>query len=174
MSVSFTAELSTGLYVPFRGVNRVTSPVGTLSIRARGTGDGSGGSSSVIIASNTRELFGFHPMLALTRLNTFDRLATIVSVRLTLQEAGNERIAEDYSDVVTPLEQATDNNVANMGFLGVPIEIDGNGGVLSAVWATNTNALAYDLVAFFVVYDLQAMARSPGQASIDNLVAGIR
>ncbi len=174
MSVVFSTDLSGGLYVPFRGVDRARSPVGTVSIRARATGDGSGGSVSAAVASASRILFGFHPMLALTRLHTFDRLATIVNVRLTLQEAGNERIDEDYADVVTPVEQATDNNVANMSFLGVPIEPDGGGGLVSAVWQTNTNALAYDLVAFFVVYDLEALARSPGLGAIDMLVSGIR
>ncbi len=175
MSVVGTVNLSDGLYVPFRGVSRMRSPVGTLSVDGEVTGDGGGGSASIVMRA-TRLLFGFHPLLSLTRLQTFDTLATVETNRLLIQAAGNERIDEDYSEVMQPVEQGVDNNVANAGLLGIPIEPDQDtaSDVITVVWTTNETSDLYHLHAFFMVYDMEALARSPGQGHVDLLVAGIR
>ncbi len=175
MSVVGTVDLSAGLYVPFRGVSREKSPVGTLSVNGEVTGDAGGGTATINFTA-TREMFGFHPMLALTRWNTVDQLATIVAVRFILQNEGNERVDEDYSEATLPIEQGTDLNSANAAFLGVPIEPDqvSATNIATVIWATNEDGDLYHSHMFFLVYDLQALARSPGEASVDLLVAGIR
>lgn len=175
MSVVGTVDVSAGLYVPFRGVDRRKSPVGTVAVDGEVTGDAGGGAATINITA-TREMFGFHPMLAATRIHTFDSLATLEAIRLILNFAGNERISGNFSEVVSPVEQGTDNNVANAAFLGVPIEPDQvvAANILSAVWTTNEDGDLYHLHAFFVVYDLQELARRPGDGEIDLLVAGIR
>ncbi len=175
MSVVAVVSAGEGLYVPFRGVSREESPVGTLSVDGEVTGDAGGGSASIVIRA-TKLMFGFHPLLALTRIQTFDTLATLEANRLLIQSAGNERIDEDYSEVMTPVEQGTDNNVANAQFLGIPIEPDQSvdSDILTIVWTTNELSDLYHLHAFFMVYDLEALARSPGRGLIDLLIAGIR
>ncbi len=175
MSVVATVFVGDGLYVPFRGVSRTRSPVGTLSADGEVTGDATGGAATINVTA-TRLMFGFHPMMALTRVQTFDSIGTLESNRLILQNAGNERIDEQYSEVMTPVEQGTDNNVANAGFLGIPIEPDQDvaANIMSIVWTTNEDGDLYHMHAFFLVYDMEALARSPGQGAVDLLVSGIR
>ncbi len=112
----------------------------TLAVDGEVTGDAGGGSASINMTA-TREMFGFHPMMAVTRINTRDTLGTLENIRLLLQSAGNERLNDTFTEVITPLEQGVDNNVANAAFLGIPIEPDQDdaANILSAVWTTNEN-----------------------------------
>ncbi len=175
MSVTNTVTVAAnGLYVPFRGVARAGGPVGTLHVHGQVTGDGGGGSASILISSQFLE-FGFHPLYAATRINTLDLSVTLQNVRFQFDEVGNERINHDYHEVVVPVEAPANNNHANMSFLGIPIEpIRGGGTILAALWETNNNTIDYDFHAFFMVYDLEVMAKSAGRATIDTLTSGIR
>ncbi len=175
MSVTNVVSIAdNGLYVPFRGVARDNGPVGTLLVQAQVTGDGSGGSASLSLTC-PYVLFGFHPLLACTRIHTIDLLTTLQNLRMIFNEAGNERIDHDIQEVVVPVELPPNNQHGNATVLGVPIEptrVEGN--VLSAAWVTNVDTIDYDIHAFFMVYDLEFLARHPGTGSIDALVSGIR
>ncbi len=175
MSVSNVVSLEdNGLYVPFRGTDRAQAPVGTLQAQAQVTGDGSAGSVTISFTLPFI-LFGFHALLAATRINTIDLSATLQNLRLIYNTAGNERLSHEITEVVVPVELPPNNNHGNAQFLGIPIEgtrVEGN--VLTAAWVTNNNTIDYDVHAFFMVYDLEFLSKLPGTGRIDSLVAGIR
>jgi len=176
--VNTVSVLGNGLYVPFRGVSRSGGPVGTLQMQGQVTGDGSGGAASINFTSRRIE-FGFHPMYAATRVHTVDGSATLQNVRFIYADECNERLSHDFQEAAIPVESPANSNHANMSFLGIPIEpIDPIGGVeqnfFVASWETNNNAVNYDMHAFFIVYDLEALAKLPGTGSIDLLIGGIR
>ncbi len=174
MSVAVVVTVAAnGLYTPFRGVKRTGGPVGTVLVSGSVTGDGSGGSASITISSRFLE-FGFHPMFAATRIHTVDLSVTLQNVRLLYTEAGNDRINHDIQEGLVPIEVPANNNHANATILGIPIEpsLDG-GNIIGAAWETNNNGIAYDLHAFMLVYDMEALAREVN-GTIDSLVSGIR
>ncbi len=174
MSVSASAEFGAdGLYVPFRGVGRYPGPVGTVDLEVTVTGDATGG-SCILSANLSYVTFGFHPLLAVTRVHTIDLTATIQNVRILFDNAANERLANDYQEVVVPVEQGSNNNHANLTHIGVPIEpIRVGGTVVAAVW-NNSDGIAFALHVFAIVYDMEALARRPGNGVIDVLAGGIR
>lgn len=164
-----------GLYTPYRGFDRAEGPVGTLSIDAEATGDGSGGTMTVRVIMSRIE-FGFHPIWVVTRLNTLDGLAAAEAVLMRFAEAGNERLNADFNDAVLAVRQGA-LNVANMEHLGLVIEPDAvtDANVLIADWATNTNSVGYHLHAYGVLFDAEALARRKAFGKgVDPLLSGIR
>ncbi len=167
MSVTVTASLSTegvGLYVPFRGFDRARGPCGTLSYVDTATGDGGGGTVQ-ILATATRDMFGFHPLLVVRGLNSHDDQAAGTPVRIGLEAGGNERLIDTWQIVDRKKETVT-VNVNNFAVDDWLLLIEPNGtvetNVLSFNWTTNTNLKVYNARAWFLVYDLQAIARDGG------------
>ncbi len=165
MSVSATAALdaeSFGLYVPFRGVNRAYGPIGTLSWRKSVTGDAGGGSVQ-ILATATREMFGFHPLLTVRGVNTDDDQAAATDVRIGFESTGNERLVTAWQTVDRKNARVGTVNVNifsidNYQLLIEPSE-ESAANVLTFNWETNTDTKVYNARAFFIVYDLQAISR---------------
>ncbi len=176
MSVSVTFNFDTGLYVPFRGVDREAGFVGTFEVNGFDVGDGSGGTVTVTLASKRLE-FGFHPIFVPTRIMTFDDQASATAVRVAIVEQGNERIDDPFSEAKTALAVGSGNNFANFTDLAIPIEVqtDGNNPVVQAAWPTNTNAKSYQVRVFCVVYDAEAIARGKEKGrALDVLLGGAR
>ncbi len=177
MSVSTTRFVSAiGLYTPFRGFDREVSAVGTLSLDAALTGDGTGGTITLSLSMERVE-FGFHPILLVTRMSSLDGLATAEQVTVEYSSQGNERLNTDIIETNLPVAGPGSSNIATYSRLGVPIEpnLAAGGDILIARWTTNTDTIVYHLHVFGVVYDAEAMARGyrPGRRA-DELLAGIR
>ncbi len=176
MSVSVTRNVSAGLYVPFRGVDRLVSPVGTLAIDATVTGDASAGTVSIALAMEFDE-FGFHPIWIPTRINAIVNNAGVDEVEFTYQPAGNERLSGVLTEEITTRVTVGGDNVGNAVFLAVPIEPDQKApaDVFTVRWETNTDTKVYHLHLFGVLYDAQAMSqrKDPG-SRIDTFMAGVR
>ncbi len=162
-----------GLYVPFRGVSRGKGPVGTLMVTGSVTGDAGGGSASITIRSEDQE-FGFHGMYAATRIHVVDLSVTPQAVRILYSSAGNERLSADFQEALVTVEAPANNNHANSTLLGIPIEpVRGGGQIMAAAWGTNIDTIVYEIHAFFMVYDLEELAKQ-AQGEIGVLLAGIR
>ncbi len=177
MSVSTSIDGNEGLYVPFRGFDRGAGAVGTLDIQGKTTGDGSGGTVAINIQMQ-RIMFGFHLIWVPTLVSIFDTLATAVDVELLLRGLGQERILDFHAEIVTMTASTfTVRNLGRAVNLALPIEpqSDTLGTVLSAGWATNTNALLYELHVFGAVYDAEALAKGKAEGkAADVLLAGVR
>ena len=168
MTVTVTAALNdegVGLYVPFRGFDRSRGCCGTLMYFDTASGDGSGGGIQ-IVATATREMFGFHPLLVVRGVNTHDDQAAASDVRVGFEAPGNERLAQGWQVVDRKNVQVGSVNVNIFGVHDFSILIepseDTAANVLTFNWETNTNAKVYNARAFFNVYDLQAIGRSGG------------
>jgi len=176
MAISTVRSASAGLYVPFRGVDRAVSPVGTLSIDATETGDASGNPITIILAMAFLE-FGFHPIWIPTRVVVIESNAAAQEVLFVYQTAGNERIQAGLSEEITTRVTGDGDNIGNAQFLSVPIEPDqrAEANVFSARWSVNNNTEVYELHMFGVLYDAEALAagKAPG-ARVDTFVAGVR
>ncbi len=174
MSVVTVVQMADQLFVPYRGVDRESSIVGTISVDINVTGAAGGGTILGQLNMNFIE-FGFHPIWVPTRVGGRDNLATAEEILLSYLQAGNERIATDVDEGLL----ATQINGINRGQfnqLAVPIEsIRAGGLVLQGFWLTNTDAKLYHIHAFGPVYDGEALARGKKKGkSVDNLLAGIR
>ncbi len=180
MSISANVAVSGGLYVPFRGFDREAGAVGTLDVQGATVGDGSGGTVAINIQWNYLE-FGFHPIWIPTMISVQDTLAVAELVEVLFRGLGNERINDFHAENVTTTASVfTTRNLGKVTDLGFPIEPPENSKetlrtMLSAGWATNTNALLYELHAFGVIYDAEALARGKvrGRAP-DLLLGGVR
>ncbi len=180
MAISQNRSVSDGLYVPFRGFDREAGPVGTLDVQAQATGDGGGGTVAINIQWNYIE-FGFHPIWIPTMISVQDTLASAIPVEVLFRGLGNERILDFHAEiVVTVASTFTTRNlgkVSDMGFtLEAPLDAKETlQTVMSAGWATNTNALLYEIHAYGVVYDAEALARGKQKGKApDVLLGGVR
>ncbi len=175
MAVATTRFVGAGLYVPFRGVDRAVSPVGTYSIDAQATGDGSGGTVDILMNMSYIE-FGFHPILVMTRVTALDELATPIGVRFRYAASGNERLEANIDQLVLAVAGVGAVSYTEFNALPVVIEpIRDGGDVMAITWATNENADTYHLHLFGLLFDAEAMARTKEKGSaIDMLLAGIR
>ncbi len=175
MAVASTFLFSTGLYVPFRGVDRTVSMVGTYFIDLNDAGE-AGGGGVVITLTMGRDEFGFHPIFIPTRISTFDDLAAAEEVRVALIATGNERISAALTERRLPIATANGQS-AEFESLQVPIEPDQlvPAAVLTASWDTNTDTKDYSCKVFGVLYDAEAMAsgKAAGRA-VDVLLGGVR
>lgn len=176
MALSVTRAVSAGLYVPFRGVDREVSAVGTLSIDATATGDATGAPLTIVLSMGQIE-FGFHAIWIPTRVVVLENNGAAQEVLFVYQTAGNQRIQGGLSEEITTRVTVDGDNVGNAEFLAVPIEPDSlaQANVFSARWAVNNDANIYELHMFGVLYDAEAIARGkrPG-AVIDTFMAGVR
>ncbi len=177
MSVSTSIDGNEGLFVPFRGFDREAGAVGTLDIQGKTVGDGSGGTVAINIQIQ-RLMFGFHIIWVPTLVSIFDTLATAVDVELLLRGLGQERILDFHAEIVAMTASGfTPRNLGRGRNLALPIESqdDTLGTVISAGWATNTNALLYELHVFGAIYDGEALARGKQKGKgADVLLAGVR
>jgi len=176
MAISVTRSVSAGLYVPFRGIDRSVSPVGTLSIDATVTGDATGNPLTIVL-SMAKDEFGFHPIWIPTRVEVIENNGSAQEVLFVYQTAGNERLQAGLSEEVTTRVTSDGDNIANAEFLSVPIEPDQPtpADVYSARWAVNTDTKVYELHMFGVLYDGQAMAANKvAGARVDTFMAGVR
>ncbi len=176
MAVAATRSVGSGLYVPFRGIDRRVSPVGTLSIDATITGAAGGGTATITIAM-AKDEFGFHPIWILTRAYVTEDNNVAQEVLFTYLAAGNERIQGSITEEVTSRVTINGDNVGNAGLLAIPIEPDqqSQADVFLARWAVNTDTNIYHLHMFGVLYDAQAMAASKEHgARVDTFMAGVR
>ncbi len=175
MSVSVSLAIDAQILVPFRGVDRGHSIVGSISGQTSVTGDGSGGTATVNLTA-TRQMWGFHPLIVLTGVTVVDDLAAAGLVRGGFSSAGNERLFSSMFEVLLSVQEST-NNWALFKELTVPIEPseDTAAIVFAAVFETNTNLKVYDMRFFGVVWDMEAMARSKHFGRVvDLLMAGVR
>ncbi len=176
MALSVTRSVGSGLFVPFRGIDRRVSPVGTLSIDATVVGDASGSPVTIVLAM-AKEEFGFHPIWIPTRVVVIENNNAAQEVLFVYQTGGNERIQGGLSEEITTRVTGDGDNVGNAEFLAVPIEPDqqAQADVFSARWAVNTNTNVYELHMFGVLYDAQAMAADKTSGKrIDLFMAGVR
>ncbi len=183
MSVSTNVPVNDGsdpgvaLYVPFRGFDRSLGPVGTLDVKAVTVGDGSGGSVAISIQMRKQE-FGFHPLWVPTMISVEDTLATAENPEVLFRGLGNERLIDQHCENVVMLASLVGarncGKVANIGFIIEP-DVVANATVMTCTWATNTNLLLYNIHAYGVIFDGEAMARGkyPGSA-VSTLLAGVR
>lgn len=177
MSVTSSTPSESGLYTPFRGFDREAGAVGTLSVDAEATGDGSGGTVTIVISMKF-EQFGFHSLWIPTRVSSLDNLASPEVVEFSFRSSGNDRLAAgDLREAATALATGGANNVASFSALGVSIEVRSltNVSVMQVRWTTNTNALLYHLHVFGILYDGEALARgkAAGKAP-EQLLGGVR
>lgn len=176
MSVATTRFIASGTYVPFRGVDREVSAVGTFSQDAVATGDASGGTVELLMSMIFIE-FGFHPLYVPTRATTLDSLTTPEAVRLRYSGQGNERVEGNVDESVLAVVGVEGVNYATFSGLSIVIEPIGpdGGTVMTAKWSTNEDGDAYHLHVFGLMYDAEAMARGKRRgARVDELLAGIR
>jgi len=176
MVISVTRSVSTGLYVPFRGVDRTVSAIGTLSVDATVTGDASAGSVTILITM-ARDEFGFHPIWIPTRAVAIEDNGASQEVLFVYQVSGNERLQGGLSEEITTRVTGDGDNIGNAEFLAVPIEPQGSvpQAVFSARWQVNNDGSVYELHMFGVLYDAQAMASGKARGSrIDTFMAGVR
>ncbi len=176
MAITISESFAAGLYVPFRGIDREVSPVGTLSQTIVDTGDATGGSASMLVTA-TYEMFGFHPIIIVTKVLTIDNLAAAQTVRAGMSNVGNERLETDMYEIVLAIEEGG-SNYAVFDNLTVPIEPssrEAEANVFAIVWDTNTDTKSYDARLFAVFYDAEAMARGKEKGrSVPALLGGIR
>ncbi len=176
MSVTGTLTVAAdGLYVPFRGFDREAGIVGTLQVSGSATGDAGGGTVSVQITMREEE-FGFHPIWVPTQVSVIDDLAAAEAVNLSFSSAGNERLAATQIEALLSIRSQSFNHAA-FSELGVAIDPDivAGAAVLTAGWTTNTLNKVYQLRAYGVIFDGQALARgkAPGKA-VPALLGGVR
>ncbi len=175
MAVSTNLDLSDGLYVPFRGVDRVIGPVGTLQVAHSGTGDATGG-AVVVGFTMARQVFGFHAIWVPTHVQTTDDQAAATTVSLEYPNSGNERLSTTQQEVKLALANQG-FNTATFGELAIPIEPDQLTAsvVLRAGWTTNVNLKVYNIRAFGAIYDMESMARGKAAGrGFPDLLIGIR
>lgn len=150
------------LYVPWRGQNRVSGPVGTLHQQAFDVGD-AGGGTVIISVTCPRQVFGFHPILVPTSIAVIDSLGTAEPVMMSFTLEGNERLVEDHRLHGRNVKNAGGLNVTNFpreDFL-VVIEpnIEAGADVMQFLWDTNEDTKIYRALVFFLVYDAEQLAR---------------
>ncbi len=174
MSVTVTLTVSgDGLYVPFRGFDREAGIVGTLQVAGSVTGDAGGGTASVRISMAPEE-FGFHAIWVPTQVSTIDDLAAAEAVNLAFDTAGNERLESTQLEAQLAIRSQS-FNFCSFTQLGIAIDPDTTGLVLTAGWTTNTLNKVYQIRAYGVVFDGQALARGKHRgARVDQLLAGVR
>jgi len=165
MTVTVTAAIDAegvGLYVPFRGTDRSRGPCGTLCYSDIATGDGGGGSIQ-IIATATSQMFGFHPLLVIRSVNTNDNQAAATDVRVGIESAGNERLNQAWQAVDRKNAQVGVTNVNTFSIEDYPVLIEPSertaANILTFNWETNTSGKLYNARAFFIVYDLEQLAK---------------
>ncbi len=180
LAISDQIDVSSGLYVPFRGFDREAGPVGTLDVQSQTVADVSGGTVALNVRWNYEE-FGFHMIWIPTMITIIDTLAAAETVEVLYRGLGNERIADFHGEIVTTVSSGfTARNIGKVAELGFPFEANVDAretpqGIISAGWATNTNLLLYELHIFGPVYDAEALARGKQEGkSPDVLLAGVR
>ncbi len=177
MSISTNIVVSDGLYVPFRGFDREAGPVGTLDVQGQTVGDGSGGTVAINIQWNYEE-FGFHGIWVPTMISIQDTLASAIPVEVLFRGLGNERINDFHGEIVTPTASTfTTRNLGKVTDLAFPLEAPQNSRetlrtVITAGWATNTNALLYELHVYGVLYDAESLARGKMRGKAPDLLLG--
>jgi len=175
VSVAATTELANGLFVPFmqrtRGGDSHGSPVGTVTLDATDTGDGSGGTATVSV-SIRRTMFGFRTLVIPTSIVTFDNLAAVEPIRLEFQFAGLRRLVAVHQFVRTSVRHNA-TNMSELGDLGIVLEsnLEAATDALAVQWETNTNSVVYHVHLYGVVYDLEILEK---YGTLDPLMAGVR
>jgi len=177
MAVSVSRAIADGLYTPFRGYDREAGAIGTVYVRGAATGTATGGTVSILFTL-TRLVFGFHPILVVTRVMSQDDLAAVSPIRFGFNPSGNERMqTASLNEIVASIAGDSSLNWAQAASLGVLIEptSETEATVFQVVWGTNTDTKEYEAGMFGVLYDAEAIARgkSPGKAP-DELLTGIR
>ncbi len=171
MSISVernVVDQTVGLYVPFRTAQRGGvdggDPVGTLSINAEVTGDGTAGTVQIEVVMQ-KLAFGFHPLWLVTDLTLTDAGAAQVVIAV-FDSRGNERLIGDLSQVGSSVAGPFTTSIFKATGNGVIIEpssllvATGAHEVMQGLWTTNTNGNIYHVHAFGYVYDAEILARS--------------
>ncbi len=165
MTVTTTRALgNVSTHIRHRGVRR-EGIVGTLSVAATATGDGSGGVVNLILSMNGTE-FGFKFMFVPTLVSFRDGLATAVDVRLQWL-GNNERITGGLTvgtERRASMVAAGGENVGQLEgshpIVAIPTNPDGVArNVVQAIWGTNTNATSYNMFMYGVLYDEEYRAK---------------
>ncbi len=177
MAVATVRSVSAGLFVPFRGVDRTVSPVGTLAVDAHTTGDLSGGTVTITLQMS-RDEFGFHTIWVITRAYALQGSAGVAQdILFTYLSDGNERIQASITEEATSRVTVNGDNFSNAILLSIPIEPDSvsDRNVFLVRFENNGDGDPYELHMFGVLYDAQAMAtvKAPG-SRIDIFMAGVR
>lgn len=167
MAVEDTTTIaSAGLFVPYRTAMRAgmhrTEPVGTLFIRGTVTGAAGGGTAIINISMAVQE-FGFHAIWVPTTIVLQDSLASLEGIIFQYDDRGNERLATDIIEHVTPttINSQQRGSVETTGVIIDP-NVAGGNVVLKATWQTNTDTKVYIMTAFGPIWDGQVMAREGG------------
>lgn len=174
MAVSGTGELLESAYRPWHTMERGadTGVVGVVAVNAEVTGAAGGGTATIHVKA-PRNLFGFPYALVPTFLSTSDNLATAEVVSVSIRAGGNRLLSTSLTQAVLPVVSSGPSNIAVFEHLAVPIEPDQevSTSIIQALWDTNTDTKVYHVHAFFLVFDLQLIAR---KGRIPDLLAGLR
>ncbi len=175
MTVTDNTELSSGLYVPFRGTNKVSDPIGSIQLTLSATGDGSAGQVNAHVLANRIE-FGFHPILILTLVEAKDNLAATSERFLQYSSVGNERLGSAITIPKVPIAHGSDF-IANWSGseLAIPVEPDGLAGrnIFTVQWATNTNTEVYTCFIFGLLFDAERIAKGVA-VHLPDIFYGVR
>ncbi len=175
MAISATVSIGDGQFTPFfqdvRGGKEGTSPVGTVSQTLSDTGDGSGGTVTLIYTM-ARLPFGFRAIIVPTYVVALDTLGTAEAIRMNFTAVGNRRLTNSF-DQITLAIAGQGQNQAKFDEAGIVIESDllAETQVLSFIWSTNTNAVVYSARLFAAVFDAEVIE---AQGSISDFLAGVR
>ncbi len=175
MTVTVNTEMATAVFVPYRGTNRVTDPMGSFFLSLTGTGDGSGGNVNLHVLSNQQE-FGVHPIFVVTQAQLKDNLAATSERRFEFSSVGNSRVGAALSIPKVPIADGADFiSVFAGGELAVQIEPDGVSGrnIFTCGWRTNTNTEVYTAFIFGLVWDAETIARQV-DAHMPDIFYGVR
>ncbi len=169
MAVTTTVVMDevNGQYVPFRGVDRREGPVGTYHSSGSVTGAAGGGSAKVLFDASFL-MFGFHPLLVPRAVMARDNLGTSEPVLLGFG-IGNERMKIEHFVVGRTVKTASSLNINTWPVDDVSLLIEPRAGsavVMTFTWDTNTDTKVYVAAVFFVIYDLEALARAPGSMPV--------
>jgi hypothetical protein len=178
--VSVTREtlLNPGLFVPLmqrtRGGAGGASPVGTISQEISGTGDGGGGAVYIVLQDVLMSL-GFRALYVPTFIAVIDGLGAAGPVEFQWDNAGNHRIQNAMTQVMTTT-RVNARNIAQAQTSGVIIEPNsrlagGTARIALGAWPTNTSGITYRLQYFFAVYDAEDIEK---RGSVSDLLAGVR
>ncbi len=181
MSVQTLTELSSGLFVPYRGTMQGLQPAGTVEVAMQATGAAGGGTVTLHLVASKIE-FGFHPILTLTAVASFATVVVAGEVFFQYSAVGNERMQQ--SVLTLPKTEVDSGGFTMANWLGeelpIPIEpfIDSAVAqasriVASIQWTTNTDTASYNAAVFALVWDMEALARR-ADAVMPDVFYGVR
>lgn len=167
MAVTATVVMSegNGAWTPYRGIYR-RGPVGTYHAAVTVTGAAGGGTAKLLLDASFL-MFGFHPLLVPRAVMARDNLSSSETVLLGFGNIGNERLTVEHFVIGRTTKTVTTLNINTWPLDDIAVVIEpqrnpSNPTVMTFTWNTNTDTKIYSALVFFVVYDLEELAKSVG------------